>query len=209
MKKGYIMSGIIGGAFFAVPYLVLNMAILPSTVMALFGFAAGNLIFSEKSNEEVSLGTPDMYEILKLAKSQNAEIYNISKKIEDQDFVKNILEIYEISKKIVVAIEKKPEKFSKSTNFFNYYLPVTVKILKKYDEIENQRLTSKDSQKFMNSTKEMIVKIKAAFNEQLANIYQAEIIDTDAEMKVFKTMLKTDGFSDIDDIDVQNKKGGN
>ena len=55
----------------------------------------------------------------------------------------------------------------------------------------------------------MFIKIKAAFNEQLANIFQAEIIDTDAEMKVFKTMLKSDGFSDIEDIEIAEKKGGN
>lgn len=209
MKKGHILSGIVGGVFFAVPYLVLDMAILPATIMALFGFGAGSLIFGEKSEEVVVDGKIDLYETLKKAKEQNAEIYNMSKRIDDQSFVREILEVYEISKKIVGAIEKKPEKLGKSTNFFNYYLPVTVKILKKYDEIENQRLTSKDSMKFMKSTREMFVKIKAAFNEQLANIFQAEIIDTDAEMKVFKTMLKTDGFSDIDDIDISENKGGN
>lgn len=208
MKKGHILSGIVGGVFFAVPYLALEMALVPSTVMALFGFAAGSLIFGEKSEEKVVVGNTDLYETLKKAKELNAEIYNISKRIDDQSFVKEILEVHEISKKIISAIEKKPEKLDKSNNFFNYYLPVTVKILKKYDEIENQRLTSKDSMNFMKSTREMFVKIKAAFNEQLANIFQAEIIDTDAEMKVFKTMLKTDGFSDIDDIDIQNK-GGN
>lgn len=209
MKKGHILSGIVGGIFFAVPYLALEMAILPSTIMALLGFGAGTLIFGEKEDEKVVLGNTDLYETLKLAKTQNAEIYNISKRIDDQSFVKEILEVHGISKKIVEAIEKKPEKLNKANNFFSYYLPVTVKILKKYDEIENQRLTSKDSMKFMKSTREMFIKIKAAFNEQLANIFQAEIIDTDAEMKVFKTMLKSDGFSDIEDIEIAEKKGGN
>ena len=50
----------------------------------------------------------------------------------------------------------------------------------------------------MNSTKNMVKKINKAFKVQLANIYQADIIDTDAEMKVFENMLKSDGYQDDD-----------
>ena len=44
----------------------------------------------------------------------------------------------------------------------------------------------------------MVKKINKAFKVQLANIYQADIIDTDAEMKVFENMLKSDGYQDDD-----------
>ena len=85
-------------------------------------------------------------------------------------------------------------------NFFNYYLPVTINILTKYDEIENQKLNTEDSKKFMDSTQKMVKKINEAFKKQLSNLYQSDMIDTDAEMKVFDTMLKSDGY-DVDDND--------
>ena len=50
----------------------------------------------------------------------------------------------------------------------------------------------------------MTEKIKNAFNEQLNNMYQTEMIDTDAEIKVFESMLKSDGF--LDDININTKK---
>ena len=78
-------------------------------------------------------------------------------------------------------------------NFFGYYLPVTINILTKYDEIENQKLNTEDSKKFMESTQKMVKKINEAFKKQLSNLYQSDMIDTDAEMKVFDTMLKSDG----------------
>ena len=90
---------------------------------------------------------------------------------------------------------------SQVNNFINYYLPVTIKILQRYDEIENQKLNSEESQKFMKSVRDMIAKIKDAFHEQLNNMYQAEIIDTDAELKVFEEMLKSDGF--LGDINIK------
>ena len=88
----------------------------------------------------------------------------------------------------------------------NYYLPVTIKILERYDEIENQKLNTTETKKFMNSVEDMISKIKQAFEEQLSNIYQTEMIDTDAELKVFESMLKSDGFIDNIDFDINKKE---
>lgn len=79
-------------------------------------------------------------------------------------------------------------------------MPVTINILTKYDEIENQKLNTEDSKKFMESTQKMVKKINEAFKKQLSNLYQSDMIDTDAEIKVFDTMLKSDGY-DVDDND--------
>ena len=84
-------------------------------------------------------------------------------------------------------------------------MPVTIKILERYDEIENQKLTTKESKKFMSSVENMIEKIKDAFEEQLSNIYQTEMVDTDAELKVFESMLKADGFLDEIDFNIEKK----
>ena len=135
-----------------------------------------------------------------------SEINNISKKLEDRDLIENVKEICDISNKIRDTLSKKPEKLVQANNFLNYYLPVTIKILNRYDEIENQRLNTKESQKFMKSVQNMTCKIKEAFNEQLNNMYQTEMIDTDAEIKVFETMLKADGFIDEIDLNKNNNK---
>lgn len=125
-------------------------------------------------------------------------------KIEDTNMKQNIKEINESITKIINTIEKKPEKYSKMNTFFEYYLPRTLIILTKYDEIENQELTTEDSKKFMKQTQNMIEKINQAFKNQLSNLYQADIVDTGAEMKVFDSMLKADGY---DENDFTNKGG--
>ena len=45
-----------------------------------------------------------------------------------------------------------------------------------------------------------LYELNEAFKKQLSNLYQSDMIDTDAEMKVFDTMLKSDGY-DVDDND--------
>lgn len=201
MKKGYIFSAILGGTFFAVPYLALGVQLVPSLAISAAAYGAGTLIFKDRNKIDYSTKNTNLYEILKNAKAQTAQIDNISKQLEDRELVANVQDICNTSNKIIDTLSKNPGKLAQVNNFINYYLPVTIKILQRYDEIENQRLNSEESQKFMKSVRDMIVKIKEAFREQLNNMYQAEIIDTDAELKVFEEMLKSDGF--LGDINIK------
>lgn len=206
MKKGYIVSAVIGSGFFAVPYLALNVPIWASGLIAGAAFGAGMLLFGRDKSIELDISSNNnLYDILKQAKENTNTLKELSKQLEDANLVDNIKEICKTSEKIIDTLSKKPEKLKQANNFLNYYLPVTIKILQRYDEIENQRLTSNESKKFMISTQNMIEKIKAAFEKQLSNLYQADIVDTDAEIKVFQTMLKLDGFTDEKDFNI--KKG--
>lgn len=204
MKKNYIYSAILGGAFFAVPYVALGIELLPSLAISAAAYGAGTLIFKDRNKLDLSIDKKNLYDILKEAKEETLQISNISKQIEDKEVVENIEQICDISNKIIDTLSKNPNKLGQARNFLNYYLPVTIKILTRYDEIENQRLNTTESKEFMESVKKMTEKIKNAFNEQLNNMYQTEMIDTDAEIKVFETMLKTDGF--LDDININTKK---
>ena len=134
------------------------------------------------------------------------KLRDISTRLESTELVKNTKAICNTSDKIINTVIEKPEKIKKIRNFLNYYLPVTIKILERYDEIENQKLNTTETKKFMNSVEDMISKIKQAFEEQLSNIYQTEMIDTDAELKVFESMLKSDGFIDNIDFDINKKE---
>ena len=204
MKKNYIYSAILGGAFFAVPYVALGIELLPSLAISAAAYGAGTLIFKDKNKIDLSIDKKNLYDILKEAKEETLQISNISKQIEDKEVVENIEQICDISNKIIDTLSKNPNKLGQARNFLNYYLPVTIKILTRYDEIENQRLNTTESKEFMESVKKMTEKIKNAFNEQLNNMYQTEMIDTDAEIKVFESMLKSDGF--LDDININTKK---
>lgn len=200
--KGPIISSVLGATFFAIPYLGLGVSIIPSLCIGVVAFGAGNLLISNnktvEKNENLSL-----YETLNEAKKQNAQIYAIIKEIENKSLQLDIKEIYDTSAKIIDTVSKNPKKLNQTQSFFSYYLPVTLKILVKYDTIENQDLDSEESKKFMESTENMIVKIKKSFKSQLSNLYQSEMVDTDAEIKVFETMLNQEGFNDVDDFNIK------
>ena len=206
MKKQYLYSLALGGTFFAVPYLALSIGALPAAAIGVAAYGAGTLIFKDRKNkldisDDISLQDK---EELRKAQDMVTKLRELSTKLESANLIKNTKEICDTSNKIINTVIDKPEKIKKIRNFLSYYLPVTYRILERYDEIENQKLNTSETKKFMSSVEEMIAKIKTAFEQQLSNIYQTEMIDTDAELKVFETMLKSDGFIDNIDFDLNN-----
>jgi DNA-binding ferritin-like protein (Dps family) len=73
-------------------------------------------------------------------------------------------------------------------------LPITLKILKKYEEIENENLSSREVRDFKTRITKLLSDIKNAFDMQLNNLYTTDMVDIDAEMKVFEKVLKSDGL---------------
>ncbi len=197
MKNQGVVSAIVGGTFFAIPYLGLAIPFVPALAIGAAAFGATELIFAgSKRLDSLKETNRPLYDRLEKANKDNAFILSMIPKIDDNEVKEDLSEIHESTSKIINVVTKNPGKEKSISNFFDYYLPVLVKIVSRYDEIENQRLTSKDSKKFMNTTAEMIEEVNESFKKILASLYQAEIVDADAEMKVFNQMLKADGFND-------------
>ena len=172
--------------------------LLPSLAIGVTAFCAGEMLLDNKKEKPLSETDKSLYEILENAKAQNKEIISMVPKIEDSVIKSDLAEMYETVNKIIDTVKNKPNKKKKLGNFFDYYLPVTVKLLKKYDEIENQRLSSEDGKVFMEQAKSKIGMIKEAFKKQLSILYQSDLVDAEAEMKVLDSMLKADGFDSSD-----------
>lgn len=197
MKNQEVISAVVGGTFFAIPYIGLAVPFVPALIIGATAFGASELIFSgSKKIDSLKETNKPLYNRLVKANKSNAYILSIIPKIDDEQVKKNLMEIHDTNTKIINVVTKNNGKVKSINNYFDYYLPVLIKIVSRYDEIENQKLTSKDSKKFMKSTAEMIEEVNDAFKKILASLYQEEIVDADAEMKVFNQMLKADGFND-------------
>ena len=109
MKNKEIISAVLGGTFFAVPYLVLSAPILPSLAIGAAAFGAGELVFGDK---KLTLKDTNrsLYQILETAKKQNKHILDMISMIEDESIKKNLREINDTVTKIIKTIEKSPEK---------------------------------------------------------------------------------------------------
>ena len=194
MKHSEVVSGVIGGSFFAIPYLALSVPFLPSLAIGAAAFAAGELVLKTNVVETLKETNLDLYHKLQKARKQNQHILDSIPKVESEELRIELNEINDTTTKIIETIEKNPDKEKKLKNFFDYYLPVTVKLLDRYDEIENQRLNSKDSKKFNENTLKTIKEINSVFKQFLNSLYEDDMTDANVEIKVLNSMLKADGL---------------
>lgn len=197
MKNKELASAIVGGVFFTVPYLVLAVPVVPSLLIGAAAFGAGELVF-EEAKPTLKDTNRGLYNTLETAKKENKHILDMIPRLEDEELREQLNEIHDSVGKIINTISKKPEKIKQTNNFFDYYLPITIKLIDRYDEIEDQKLSSSESKKFIQSTNKMIGEVNKAYQKILANLYKKDIVDMDAEMKVFDSLLKADGFHDAD-----------
>ena len=195
MKNKEIVSAFVGSGFFALPYLGLSVALGPSLIIGCAAFGASELMLSGiKPKETLKNTNRSLYDKIITAKKQNKDIISMIPKIENKDTRDSLKEISITVDKILEVVESNPKKGDKIDNFFDYYLPVLLKIVNKYDEIENKNLISKEGKNFMKKADTMIMESKSAFATILSSLYQKDLIDADAEMKVYDLMLKADGI---------------
>ena len=195
MKNKEITSAILGSTFFAIPYIGLSVALAPSLVIGGCAFLASELMFSGvKTKEKLKDTNKSLYQKVVEARKEEKQIKGLIPKVEKQETKQDLKEISETINKILEEVEKNPKKEKSLNNFFDYYLPVLIKITTRYDEIENTRLTSKDEKSFMVKAEKIIKDTNNAFKTILSNLYQKDIMDTDADMKVYELMMKADGI---------------
>ena len=127
MKNKEIIPAVVGGVFFAVPYLGLSLSLAPALAIGCTGFGASKLVLSGVKTEE-TIEKTDRKSYLKIntAKKQNKEIQSLIPKIESEITKQNLNQIYQNIEKIISTAEKKPKKMSNLDNFFDYYLPVLI-----------------------------------------------------------------------------------
>lgn len=196
MKKKYVLSSLVGGAFFATSYLLLQLGIAPSLLITAVTFGASSMIFKDDYDlKDLGISNAEEYKKLLLNSGENLKkLKGMVNKINDSKISEKVVNITKITDKIFKVLNKNSHKIASASKFLEYYLPVTIRILEKFDEIEDQGLTSDSSLELLDRIRNLIVNIEIAFENQLNNLYNDDVTDTSAEISVFETMLKSDGL---------------
>lgn len=145
-------------------------------------------------------------EVLKKVEILNDMMRSMINKIDNKNLKKDVSDICNTADNILGKLKSDKKKIKDLRSFIEYYFPVTLKILIKYDEVENLKLNTENAQEFLNTVEEKVNLISKAFYKQLENLYEKDFTDATAELDVLEDMLKTEGYTDIDDFNLKKKK---
>ena len=115
--------------------------------------------------------------------------------IADEVLSAKIDRLEEITARIFRAVEDDPQKQGRIDTFLNYYLPTTQKLLDSYAEFEAAGVEGENLRQAkarIESTMDLIIK---GFEHQLDELYKADALDVDSDIRVMETMLERDTAS--------------
>ena len=123
------------------------------------------------------------------------ELYELNVQIEDEGVSRRIDRIGELTAAIFRAVIENPKREPDVRKFMNYYLPTTLKLLKSYDMLEDQRYQGENivaSRKKIENVLDMLIE---GFQKQIDRLYQDVALDIATDIDVLETVMAGDGLS--------------
>lgn len=104
----------------------------------------------------------------------------------------------QLVEKIFQQVELHPENIGDLRRLMEYYLPMAIKLLDAYEELDRQPVQGEN----IGGSKEEIMKVldtlNIAFEKLLDNLFQDSSLDLSADISVLQTMLAQDGLTKDD-----------
>ena len=129
-------------------------------------------------------------------------------RIADVELSAKIDRLEEITGRIFRLIENEPAKKAKAATFLNYYLPTTQKLLDAYAEFEEAGVSGSNLSEAKRKIEQTMDNIVKGFERQLDELYRADALDIDSDIRVMETMLRRDTARVEDDFCMRTSDGG-
>ena len=115
--------------------------------------------------------------------------------IADEALSAKIDRLETITAKIFRAVEEDPKKRDRIDTFMNYYLPTTQKLLDSYAQFEDAGVEGENLRQAKSRIEGTMDAIVEGFEHQLDQLYKADALDVDSDIRVMETMLHRDTAS--------------
>lgn len=150
---------------------------------------------TENQPEEKSeTGDPEVDKIIDEGREYIKKLRAANDAIPDEALSDDIDRMERASADIFRFIADHPEKAPQIRKFMNYYLPTTLKLLDSYRRLSAQSAKGENITSTMFNIAGMMHTVANAFEKQLDSLFTDEAMDVSADISVFETLLKQEGF---------------
>ena len=148
----------------------------------------------EKEEEASSTGDPEVDKLIQEGKEYLKKLRAADDAIPDETLSADITRMEKASADIFRFIGEHPEKAPEIRKFMNYYLPTTLKLLNSYQRLSRQSVKGETISSTLFNIAGMMHTVADAFEKQLDSLFTDEAMDISADITVFETLLKQEGF---------------
>ena len=135
---------------------------------------------------------------IKMGRDYIEQMNNIKNQLYKENIAKDIDKLVDISGQILYQVEKNPQKIQEVNKFINHYLPITIKLISSYEEMNRQVTKSENIENAKIEIEKSIHLINSAFENLLDDLFEDVAMDISTDISVLKTLFKQEGLTDED-----------
>ena len=143
---------------------------------------------------------PELQSVIYQGKRAIADIRRLNDEIPDKRISAQIDLIERLTAQIFDCVRKNPKKLSQIRQFLNYYLPTTIKLMEQYVTLQNQSLKTENITEGMQKIEDLLDKVIIAFQRQLDALFEADVVDITADIRVMEQMMASEGLTNKKDF---------
>lgn len=143
---------------------------------------------------------PELQSVIYQGKCAIADIRRLNDEIPDERISAQIDLIERLTAQIFDCVRKNPKKLSQIRQFLNYYLPTTIKLMEQYVTLQNQSLKTENITEGMQKIEDLLDKVIIAFQRQLDALFEADVVDITADIRVMEQMMASEGLTNKKDF---------
>ena len=143
---------------------------------------------------------PELQSVIYQGKRAIADIRRLNDEIPDERISAQIDLIERLTAQIFDCVRKNPKKLSQIRQFLNYYLPTTIKLMEQYVTLQNQSLKTENITEGMQKIEDLLDKVIIAFQRQLDALFEADVVDITADIRVMEQMMASEGLPNKKDF---------
>ncbi|WP_250673343.1 5-bromo-4-chloroindolyl phosphate hydrolysis family protein [Paraclostridium ghonii] len=154
---------------------------------------------NEKLNEEIYNSEKEEVEsIIKVGRNYIEQIKNIRNDLYKEEIAIKLDKLGNIANQILNQVEKNPKKIQEVNKFINHYLPITIKLINSYKDINNQLVQRENIENAKSEIEKSIDLINSAFENLLNDLFEDVVLDISTDISVLKTLFKQEGLAEDD-----------
>ena len=141
---------------------------------------------------------PKIQEVLDKGNAYVKEIRRCNDEIPGEEISAKIDRMEAIVRKIFERAEAHPEVIPDMKKLMDYYLPMTVKLLNAYADMDRQPVQGETIRKSKQEIDATLDTLNAAFEKLLDDLFQDAAIDVSSDISVLNTLLAQEGLTGSD-----------
>ena len=143
---------------------------------------------------------PELQSVIYRGKRAIADIRRLNDEIPDERMSAQIDLIERLTAQIFDCVRQHPEKLSQIRQFLNYYLPTTIKLMEQYVTLQNQSVKTENITEGMQKIEDLLDKVIVAFQRQLDALFESDVVDITADIRVMEQMMASEGLTNKKDF---------